>query len=510
MKVKKAIENTLRTIAAGLGIAPLAFLFVIAAGNSSPTCGEMEPLEPVCSEASNCEGLPHIMCEGGWGCEEGQCTWNCVQEDEFCMIDSDCPSGQYCTTSDGECLYMSEEGYYDDAPDMDIAVCLGICLDEKEPPPMCSVDEDCQEGYYCEIIDCFAPPCDEDGPCALSCELVGECVKKADPDNCNSDADCDKGEICDLIECMPGADCDGSSDCFEGCKSIGICIPDPNPGDCLEDADCPSGMFCELIELCDSDIYCECGNDPDEPCACPAICQVTGICVDEQIPPECYSDADCAPDEQCQLEVICYGGDDYKCEEEEGKCGGCFESGICVPKVVGECSQNEDCPAGFECIISCVAPLCYQDEDGECPPAECFGECIPTSEPIFCTGDEMCPDGMKCEVDEDSYCWFEEGYGEYCMGVCVPAACPELACPPGFEMDMDSCECVQLPNVCVVSGCSGEICAEEPMASTCIDEPWLVCFSPEITTCGPFGPEGSCMWEPTAAFFNCLDGFFQD
>lgn len=55
---------------------------------------------------------------------------------------------------------------------------------------------------------------------------------------------------------------------------------------------------------------------------------------------------------------------------------------------------------------------------------------------------------------------------------------------------------------CVVSGCSGQLCAEEPMASTCEWLPQYACYQSE--RCGRFGPEGSCAWEPTPELAACL------
>jgi len=55
---------------------------------------------------------------------------------------------------------------------------------------------------------------------------------------------------------------------------------------------------------------------------------------------------------------------------------------------------------------------------------------------------------------------------------------------------------------CVISGCSGEICAEEPMGSYCIWLDWYECL--ELTECGLFGPDGACAWKSTDAFDDCV------
>lgn len=66
-----------------------------------------------------------------------------------------------------------------------------------------------------------------------------------------------------------------------------------------------------------------------------------------------------------------------------------------------------------------------------------------------------------------------------------------LACDPNED------------DVCIVSGCSGQICSEESMASTCEYKPEYQCL--EYTRCGAYGPGNSCAWEPTEKYLDCLD-----
>ena len=60
-----------------------------------------------------------------------------------------------------------------------------------------------------------------------------------------------------------------------------------------------------------------------------------------------------------------------------------------------------------------------------------------------------------------------------------------------------------LESGCVVSGCSGQICDEAPRASTCEWLPHYACF--REASCGRFGPERSCAWEPTPELAACLE-----
>ena len=56
---------------------------------------------------------------------------------------------------------------------------------------------------------------------------------------------------------------------------------------------------------------------------------------------------------------------------------------------------------------------------------------------------------------------------------------------------------------CVVTGCSSQLCASEPAASTCEWLPHYACF--RDAECGRFGVGGSCGWKPTPELAACLD-----
>jgi hypothetical protein len=55
---------------------------------------------------------------------------------------------------------------------------------------------------------------------------------------------------------------------------------------------------------------------------------------------------------------------------------------------------------------------------------------------------------------------------------------------------------------CVVSGCSGQICAREPLFSTCEWRPEYACFAD--ATCAPQA-SGGCGWTMTDALRACLE-----
>ena len=53
---------------------------------------------------------------------------------------------------------------------------------------------------------------------------------------------------------------------------------------------------------------------------------------------------------------------------------------------------------------------------------------------------------------------------------------------------------------CVVSGCSGEICANKPMASPCLWKPEYECLKYSECKCINF----QCDWKNTTTYFECL------
>ena len=162
---------------------------------------------------------------------------------------------------------------------------------------------------------------------------------------------------------------------------------------------------------------------------------------------------------------------------------------------------------------------------------ECCGVAGPTCEPgttwdseltaccpdaIF-VSDCLCPTGWDYaseEVTDDSGCLL--GYGCGCtphpcsddmpiMCDMVPPQCDDgqvVAAKNGcYEcVDPDTCGAPQAE--CVVSGCSGQICAPEMQMSTCEWKPEYACLS--LTTCGA-SADGICGWDMNDAYLACLE-----
>ena len=91
----------------------------------------------------------------------------------------------------------------------------------------------------------------------------------------------------------------------------------------------------------------------------------------------------------------------------------------------------------------------------------------------------------------------------YDVGAGCSAGAPlsEAACSVEGEAVSNEFEVVD-PG-CVVTGCSGQICAEEHMATTCEWLPHYGCF--RDAACGHFGPGGTCGWKATPELAACLE-----
>jgi len=137
--------------------------------------------------------------------------------------------------------------------------------------------------------------------------------------------------------------------------------------------------------------------------------------------------------------------------------------------LVAGCTNNAECDDGDKCTKdTCVngkcvyEPLvgcgwCETDADGDgyysfCNP----GDCDDSNAAIFPGAQEVCDD-----LDNDCDGQVDEG-------------CPDS-------------------NKCKKTGCSGQICADHDVYTTCEWMDWYACF--QSAECGPFGPNGECAWK---------------
>ncbi|GMV41503.1 MAG: hypothetical protein AMXMBFR64_32190 [Myxococcales bacterium] len=231
--------------------------------------------------------------------------------------------------------------------------------------------------------------------------------------------------------------------------------------------------------LCDGPKDCEGLIHPD--CAGAWTCTDDATCLWEckVEPPTC--DTTCAKGESCQCAETCDSS-------------GCWTSCSCIPdQPLPLCWADSDCKAGEACVCTgnCVGG------GGKVPPIPCLMECF--CQPQGCVADKECGEGCSCiggacSCDPGpSMCWWDGDCKEGCW--CDMSAAPCLVAPCWGQ-----CKCDK-PTSCVVSGCSGQICAPEPMFSTCEWNPVYACY--KLTSCGATA-DGGCGWASNPAFDECV------
>ena len=588
-----AASPRLRLAAGTLASVTLA-LAAFAVTTGAKGCGSSSSSgdeDPICKVASDCEGLPHIACDGTWSCDEGQCNFTCEQTDPeptSCTSNADCDEGLVCEipaacpackmAAPCACAGECKKPVVDPPPtgcqsDTDCAFgqqcliacpscipgavcppCDGQCADVGLPPGACQSDADCKDGMVC--AGGFNPTmliaCEPDANGEMNCPpKYGTCTHvDPPPTGCQSDAECKEGSSCQIIcaPCMPGGDC---PPCF------GECLPVTTTA-CWTDADCAKGEAC-VTDSCDSNadaagIPCFMAEDGTTNCdGCAGTCQAVVE------PPSCSSDLDCKPGYYCTIETCpdapCY----FDPATGTETCPPC--TGSCTPyeDTVG-CASDSECAEGQLCEIMC--PVCITfpcpcigtctdpkpgcESDAECAPGEaCIKDVCPLAPCAFdpATGEAVCPpcygtcQGTEpppydCQVDSDcasGYCAIElctkiacqeGGPCPICLGYCSepePAGCTSdadcgkgqacaIACPACFAPGgCGPCigTCVDVaPAGCVATGCSGQICAAQPMASTCEWKPEYACYAYANCTSDSVG---QCGWQKTPEFVACMD-----
>lgn len=449
---------------------------------------------------SDCAWLPEYECLlftvcGAYG-EGGTCGWE--------------PNEQYLSCLDG--IEPPVEGCASNEDCAPEEVCInGTCASKPPlPPGACLSSADCKPGAQCIngmcvgggaggeciVTGCsgeICAPMETMSDCAwlpeydclqyTQCGSFGvngfchwektpeylECLLNVgDPATgmCVSDADCTKpGSKCNANEiCLPPPDGSPADVCW------GQCVPKQAGDTCEGVGDCPDGMICECVGGGGG------GFVPPNAFVPPCV----NLCVPTDDPPPvddgmCQSDADCKdPWTKCNAADVCLPPPDG------GMANVCW--GECVPKEAGDaCIQDADCPGDMLCQCGGFgAPNAF---------VPCFLECTPPDDPppadTWCAEDADCPPGQICDSNGPSPWAF-------------PPPPDEGAPPP--PLPSGSCT-----NPCITTGCSGIICAAEPVNSTCNWEPSYACYAEDL--CGAFGENGACQWQENEAFETCMESF---
>ncbi|MFH1532577.1 MAG: MopE-related protein [Pseudomonadota bacterium] len=297
------------------------------------------------------------------------------------------------------------------------------------------------------------------------CVTDADCVDGGvcDPDSkecveCLLDADCPLGKKCDgetnlCVGCLADADCAGDLVCN---SALHLCV------ECLEDGDCGEGGQCDE----DKNICIECADDAD--CAYPAAPCAFAACMDGECVTGTVPDGmPCSDGDPCTLADHC----------DEGECLSGGTDPVCIPTGCEGAPDGAPCEDGDVCTLD---DLCL---DGECV----GGPLTPACAEQDLDGDGFTPADGDCD-DEDAT---------------VNPGMPEI-CGDFTDNDCDDGVDEGCQEECIVSGCSGEICAPTEMASDCQWLPEYECL--KFSVCGNFSDEGGCAWLQTDAYLACING----
>ncbi len=300
-----------------------------------------------------------------------------------------------------------------------------------------------------------------------------ECEGPAPDDGCNS-CFCDDGEwACTLMACETPCTEGETKDADDGCNSC-VCQADGSWA-CTEIAceTCVEGETKDAEDGCNT-CSCESGEWLCTTAACPA--------------PNCPTPVEY--EGACIAQVVYVPGLDGTCCEMPDPCS--VPEGHQTYNTKKECeSPAPACPAPVVSDQNCAQVIVYgRSADGLCCeyPTPCS---VPDGVTAYNTlaecevGPETCVDGETKPAGDGCNTCVCDAAGNW--------ACTEIACNPG------AC---QTDDDCVVTGCSGQLCAPSPQASTCEFLPEYACYRDEITSCGC--NDGTCGWAQTDALAACL------
>jgi hypothetical protein len=474
-------------------------------------------------------------------CVEGYCV-----DESGCLEDADCPTGFVCERLETDLSSESDAWYGtcvprdvecdDDTPCPDDMYCEQWCYGDVAVDA-CDTSDDCPDNYECREEACWPIDCDSsDSGCRAYCGGICQSVYQ----NPCEEMDCATGTHCEVVD----ADCDTTP-----CLSLAECVPDVR--ECTDDDDCPDGFAC-IEQICPATpcteercppCYGVCepvdatSCESDEDCASDEVCEpyfevtdcdtadcvdlsaVRGLCV--AAPSTCANNNDCATgseelgycvDSECIYQFDCELSHAV-CDMVEPTCpdgqvitvlNGCY--GPCVDPSACEstqssCLSKDDCPSLHECLVYCPDcvgdPGCTSNCEGLCVPVEpeciegqacvledgIFGTCVDGTcdiDDILCGSGGSCPNGLTCV--------------EVCDSICLPV--PGETCEPQC---WDLCQSVS--DSCHATGCSGEVCSDREVVTTCEWQLEYECY--RDAECAR-QDNGECGWTATTELEQCL------
>jgi hypothetical protein len=194
---------------------------------------------------------------GSGGYPGGECWW-CHSEDGsvsyvecrdptlYCLSDEECPMGMHCEyTYPPPCDPSAPcPAGSDGVPESDALIAYGQCVWDE--PVYCTTDEECPDGYYCQVYEPYPYPCDPAMGCAegggdgmsgsggadAPIFVGGYCTPETPTDDCGyyvTEETCKTDPRCQWYTAMSGG---GSGDYFAP-----PCEPGPD-GTCTTDGYC--------------------------------------------------------------------------------------------------------------------------------------------------------------------------------------------------------------------------------------------------------------------------------
>lgn len=326
----------------------------------------------------------------------------------------------------------------------------------------------------------------------------------------------------------------GNCYCDEVCEKYGDCCLDKveicDAGGCTSDDECAAGEYCAQVQCITTPCPALCTPQQEEgtPCNLNVQCQEGLLCLDgvcAPAPPKCKRTG--CSGQVCAFEDVittCEYKPEYACYDEPGASCGLLDDGTCGWTLSGEAQQCMDkhtcglimctlwCEHGFQvddngCEICACKPApeegCNTDADcGEgqfcqdivCITTPCNKPCVDKAgEGGDCGADNECKDGLSCV----------EGV---CSAACNPVMC-ELFCENGFKVDENGCEiCECNKPACFTTGCSGQICSDKDVITTCEFKPEYACYKAEGATCEKQA-NGACGWTIEGQAAQCFEDF---
>ncbi len=183
----------------------------------------------------------------------------------------------------------------------------------------------------------------------------------------------------------------------------------------------------------------------------------------------------------CEYPSPCNVPGGYEQFATESACNGLGEVG-------DGCSMyGSACADGLECDYACP--------DGSNDP-NCnlginpTGTCVAAVATCSMYGGNSCEAGFECQYQ----CPDGSNNPNCNLGINPTGICVEL--PRGRDCQQDS--------DCIISGCSGQVCTNHNVITTCDYRPEYACYNPQNTSCGC--TQGFCGWESTDALTACLGG----